>query len=279
VLILESKNGPGASCHFPVKIAAVKRTPSSLNPLTLLIVSLVTLPALTALADDAKKVGGSPTPENKSATNKPPAEPKQESGDPSAKEEAAAKLLALFKEEKSITNTLGMVMVWVPNGYRVSRYEVTQREFEQILKTNPSKFKGDSRPVENVTWEEAGEFCKRLTETEQAADQLPKTFYYSLPTEAQWEFYVDEATLQDAITSYLGDRKQTENVGGLGPNKYGLYDVRGNVWEWCSSPVARGGSWRTFEDWLAISFRFVGTPGARYEDIGFRCVLMEQSGR
>jgi len=267
--------------HFPgtlLKIAAVKRTPSSLSPLALLIVSLATLPALIALVDDAKQAGASPAPENKAtpATNKQAAEPKKESADPAAKEESAAKLLALFKEEKSITNSLGIVMVWVPNGYRVSRYEVTQRDFEQVMKTSPSKFKGDSRPVENVTWEEAGEFCKKLTETEQAAEKLPKTFFYSLPTEAQWDFYVDEATLTDAITSYLGDRRQTESVGGLGANKYGLYDVRGNVWEWCSTPVARGGSWRTFEDWLAISFRYVGTPGARYADIGFRCVLMEQ---
>ena len=256
----------------------VKRTPSPLTPLTLLIVSLAALPALTALADDAKPASAEPAPDKKSATttNNPAAEPKKESASPASKEEIAAELLALFREEKSITSTLGMVMVWVDKGYRVSQYETTQREFERVMKTNPSKFKGDSRPVENVTWEEAGEFCKKLTEKERAEGRLPKEFYYTLPAEEQWEYYVDEASLKDAITSELGDRRNTENVGGLGPNKFGLYDVRGNVWEWCSTPVARGGSWRTFEDWLAISFRYVGTPGTRYDDIGFRCVLLGQ---
>ena len=191
-------------------------------------------------------------------------------------EDPKAKLLAMFKKEESITNTLGMVMVWVPKGYRVSRYEATQRDFEQIMKQNPAKFKGDFRPVENVTLDEAREFCKKLTEKEQAEGKLPKTFSYALPSEEQWEYYVDEAALKDAITSYLGDRRNTENVGGLGPNQFGLYDVRGNVWEWCSTPVARGGSWRTFEDWLAISFRYVAAPDTRYDDIGFRCVLIEQ---
>src|SRR6266496_4000129 len=245
-----------------LRISAVKRTKLPVAPLALLLLSLSTRLVSTARADDAKADNAPAKPAEKAAT-----EPKKEAAEPS-KEDTEAKLLAMFQKEEPITNTLNMVMVWVPKGYRVSRYEVTQRDFEQVMKTSPSKFKGDSRPVENVTWEEAGEFCKKLTETEQAAEKLPKTFFYSLPTEAQWDFYVDEATLTDAITSYLGDRRQTESVGGLGANKYGLYDVRGNVWEWCSTPVARGGSWRTFEDWLAISFRYVGTPGARYDDIG-----------
>ena len=216
---------------------------------------------------DAEKAAAEPKKEG--------AEPKKETAEAAA-EDPKAKLLAMFKKEETITNTLGMVMVWVPKGYRVSRYEVTQREFEKIMKSNPSKFKGDSRPVENVTWEEAAEFCRKLTQKEQAEEKLPTSFHYALPTEEQWEYYVDEATLQEAITSYLGDRRNTENVGGLAPNMFGLYDVRGNVWEWCSSPVARGGSWRTFEDWLAIGFRYVGEPRTRYDDIGFRCVLMGQ---
>ena len=190
------------------------------------------------------------------------------------KEEIEDKFLEKFKKPGSITNTLGMVMVWLPGGYRVDRFEVTQQNFERLMKSNPSKFLGDSRPLENVTWEEAAEFCKKITEKERAEGKIPKSYRYALPTEQQWEYYVDEAELKDAITSHLGDRRNTENVGGLAPNQFGLYDVRGNVWEWCSTPFARGGSWRTYEDYLEISFRYAGKPGTRYDDIGFRCVLM-----
>lgn len=254
----------------------VNRTSSASLTLLFLLVCLG-LPS-RARADEAKpdaapapapaKAGGEPKKDAAPAKNDAKTDAK------SAEEDEKAKLLALFKSEKPITNTLGNVFEYMPAGYRVSRYEVTQGDFEQVMKTNPSKFKGGMHPVENVTWEEANDYCKKLTEKEQKAGKLPKGYSYTLPTEAQWEFYVDDATLKDAITSLLGDRKNTENVGALGPNKYGLHDVRGNVWEWCSTPVARGGSWRTFEDWLAISFRYAGTPGTRYDDIGFRCVLM-----
>jgi len=258
-----------------LRIAAVKRIKFPYARLACVILLLAGWLALPAGADDTKADAGAPKPADKAAADAKKEGAKPEKAE-AAKEDAQAKLLAMFKEEKPITNTLGMVMVWVPKGYRVSRYEVTQQDFEAVMKTNPSRFKGASRPVENVTWEEAGEFCKKLTDKELAEGKLPKTFRYELPSEEQWDYYADEATLKDAITSQLGDRRNTENVGGLGPNKFGLYDVRGNVWEFCSSPVARGGSWRTFEDWLAISFRFVVTPGARYDDIGFRCVLTGQ---
>lgn len=256
----------------------MKRTKLPLIWFTPLAILISAWFAAMALADDTKTDSAAPKP----AENAPPAAKKEKSADAKsqtaepAKEDPKAKLLALFKKKESITNTIGMVMVWVPNGYRVSRYEVTQSDFEQVMKTNPSKFPAPGHPVENVTWEEADAFCKKLTATEQKEGKLPETFYYALPTEAQWDYYVDEANIKDAITSYLGDRHNPENVGGLRPNKFGLYDVRGNVWEWCSSPVARGGSWRTFEDWLAISFRYAGAPGTRYDDIGFRCVLMER---
>ena len=252
-------------------MAAVKRTKFPPGSLTLLMLSLCAARVTSAAADDAKPDATPAVPAAKAA-----AEAKKDTAAEPAQEDPKAKLLAVFKAEKPITNSLGMVMVWLEKRYRVSRYEVTQRDFEQVMKTNSSKFKGESRPVENVTWEEAGEFCKKLTAKEQADGKLPMTFYYALPTEEQWDYYVDEADLKDAITSALGDRKNTENVGGLGPNKFELYDVRGNVWEWCSTPVARGGSWRTFEDWLALSFRYVAAPDTRYDDIGFRCVLMEQ---
>jgi len=237
---------------------------------------LVTWLAPLATADDAtieatpKDADGKPAVESKNKNG----EGKKDEAETKKEEKPEVKLLKMFKEHQSITNTLGVVMVWVPKDYRAGKYEVTQREFELVMKTNPSKFKGDQHPVENVSWEEANEFCKKLTEKERMEGKLPKSFYYALPSETQWEYFVDEATLKDAVTSLLGDRHNTENVGLLGPNKYGLHDVRGNVSEWCSSPVARGGSWRNYEDYLAITFRYTGSSDTRLDDVGFRCVLM-----
>jgi hypothetical protein len=182
-------------------------------------------------------------------------------------------LLELFKKEENTTNSLGSIMVWIDAGYRVGQCEVTQAEFQQVMGTNPSKFSGPQRPVEQVSWTDAQEFCRKLTEQERADGKLPKTYAYVLPTEEQFNYYVEGTLLKDAITSYLGDRRNTENVGGPPVNKFGLHDVRGNVWEWCSSPVARGASWRSYEDFLAPSMRFVGTPDLRYDDIGFRLIL------
>jgi len=179
----------------------------------------------------------------------------------------------MFKKESDITNSLGMVMVWIKGDYRVGKYEVTQSQFEELTGSNPSKFSGPSHPVESVTWNEALEFCQQLTEKEQKAGKLPKAYFYSLPTEKQWEHYVDNAKLTDAITSNFGDRRKTEDVGGLGPNDFGLYDTRGNVWEWCTDNVARGGSWMSYGDYIYTWFRYVGDPQQRYPDIGFRIVL------
>jgi hypothetical protein len=196
------------------------------------------------------------------STNAVPAEPDKEK-----------LLLEQFKKEENTTNSLGSIMVWVPAGYRVGQCEVTQAEFQPVMGANPSKFAGPQRPVEQVSWTEAQEFCRKLTEREVQDGKLPKSYAYALPSEEQWESYAADTLLKDTITSYLGDRRNTENVGGLPANKCGLHDVRGNVWEWCATPVARGASWRSYEDFLAPGLRFVGTPDLRYDDIGFRVVL------
>lgn len=185
----------------------------------------------------------------------------------------AATSIEQLATDQNITNGLGMVLVWVPAGYRVAQYEVTQADYQMIMHQNPSRFQGGRKPVEQVSWNQAREFCRKLTESEHGAGNLPEGYAYVLPTQTQWAYFAGDAALNDAITSHLGDRRQTEPVGALGPNQYGLYDVRGNVWEWCSEPVARGGSWRSHEDYLAIDFRFVGTPDALYDDIGFRVIL------
>jgi formylglycine-generating enzyme required for sulfatase activity len=185
----------------------------------------------------------------------------------------AADLIKIFETEESITNSLGMVMVWLSPGYRAAQYEVTQAQYQQVMENNPSKFQNPQYPVDSITVEEASQLCKKLTEKEIAGAKLPKGYYYSLPSEAQWEFYVDEADLRQSITSYFGDRNNPESVGLHPPNNLGLYDTRGSVWDLCDSNVGRGGSWRSYEDYVFIQFRYVLTPGQRYEDIGFRLLL------
>jgi formylglycine-generating enzyme required for sulfatase activity len=179
--------------------------------------------------------------------------------------------------------------------------EVTQAQYEAVMGTNPSDFKGATNPVEIVSWNDAAEFCKKLSEKTRQAVRLP--------TEAEWE-YACRAGTQTAFSfgddpSALGDyawwaknsAKTTHPVGQKKPNAWGLYDMHGNVWEWCadwyeaypkgsvtdpSGPaigdrrVLRGGSWY---DYLVVTgacaFRcavrncFDPNPACRV--IGFRC--------
>jgi len=199
---------------------------------------------------------------------------------PEESKEKAAKLLAMFKAEIPITNTLDMVLVWVPAGYRVSEYEVTQEQFEKVMKTNPRKFKGGQRPVESVTLSEASQFCQKLTEMELAEKKLPPGYSYTLPTEQQYEYFTADANMENGVLSRLADLKSTENVGTLKPNQFGLYDTIGNVWEWCQEGIARGGSWRITEDYaVGRTMRFTGSSVIHYDDVGFRCLLQGGGSR
>ncbi|WP_293155533.1 bifunctional serine/threonine-protein kinase/formylglycine-generating enzyme family protein [Okeania sp. SIO2C9] len=129
--------------------------------------------------------------------------------------------------------------------FYMSKYPITQEQYQAITKENPSHFKGKSRPVENVKWHEAVEFCQKLSE---------KTGkIYRLPSESQWEyacragtttpFYFGE-TITSELVNYNGNypysnapkdkyRRETTEVGSFPPNAFGLYDMHGNVWEWC----------------------------------------------
>ena len=208
------------------------------------------------------------------ASTKTNAAPDQAAAAEKAKQQEA-ELIKLFAKEEDTTNSLGTVMVWVKGakGFRVAQYEITQAQYSQVMGTNPSKFPGPQYPVDSVTLDEATQFCKKLTDKEVADRKLPKGYYYSLPTEDQWESYVDDASLKNAVTSYYGDRKNPEAVGIFPPNKLGLYDTRGSVWDLCDNNMARGGSWRSYDDYVFVQFRFALTSGQRYDDIGFRIIL------
>ncbi|NEP39924.1 MAG: formylglycine-generating enzyme family protein [Okeania sp. SIO2H7] len=128
----------------------------------------------------------------------------------------------------------------------MGKYPVTQAQWQAVMGNNPSRFKGASRPVEMVTWNDATEFCQKLSEITGKK--------YSLPSESQWEyacragattpFYFGE-TITSELVNYDGNytygnapkgkyREQTTDVGIFPPNAFGLYDMHGDVWEWCA---------------------------------------------
>lgn len=199
--------------------------------------------------------------------------------------------------------------VYLSRGFFMGKYEVTQREYQAVKGTNPSSFTGDlDRPVEQVTWYEATDYCVRLTTQERTAGRLPAGYVYRLPTEAEWEYSCRAGTTtrfshgDDPGYTQLGQYgwysansgSATHPVGGKLPNPWGLHDMHGNVWEWCydwyggfsggsltdpvgpvsgSSRVIRGGGWYIYGRYCRSAYRSDGSPDVRNGYIGFRVVL------
>jgi len=234
------------------------------------------------------------------------------------------------------------------NSFHMGKYQVTQAEYEAVMGTNPSYFKGANLPVENVSWYNAIEYCNRLSQIEgltpaytidkSRSDPNNKNDNddvkwlvtrnldangYRLPTEAEWEYACragtttrfwsgnDETTLSgkanvadltakeknpDWIWTIVNIRDgyvETSPVGIFTPNQWGLYDMHGNVWEWCwdwyddykskaqinptgaasgSYRVLRGGSWFNYAADVRSAFRNSYNPSDKYINIGFRLV-------
>ncbi len=234
------------------------------------------------------------------------------------------------KAGEIVTNSLSMKFAWIPPGefdmgspatekdrrddeiqHRVTLTQgfflgitpVTQTQWRAVGGTERSSFKGDDRPVENVSWEDCQEFCKLLSQK----DGKP----YRLPTEAEWEYAcragtttpfsfgetisTDQVNYDGCHSDYDRLRKgvyrqQTTPVGSFPTNAWGLYDMHGNVWEWCQdwygsypssditdpqgekygeSRVLRGGSWDDCASNCRAAYRRRVTPGRRRR-IGFR---------
>ena len=185
------------------------------------------------------------------------------------------------------------------SGFYMGKYEVTQAQWKAVMGSNPSHNKGDNLPVENVSWDDVQAFIRKL-------NQLTGK-RYRLPTEAEWEYAARGGNQSrgykyaggnniDEVAWYDGNSgERTHPVGKKRPNELGLYDMSGNVWEWCSdwydedyygnSPqnnpqgpasgsyrVLRGGSWSDYAIYCRSAYRYGYTPDSRSGSIGFRLV-------
>jgi len=187
---------------------------------------------------------------------------------------------------KDFIAACGLPMIWIPDGgYWAAKYPFPQRDFERVAGYNPSNFRGGNLPVETISWESAQAFVTRLNDYEAKAGKLPQGFHYSLPTESQWEQFNADADMTMAAISSNVPLSSTQPVGYSSPNKYGLYDTIGNVWEWCldnfddkGDHSLRGGTWLSLPDnFPDISSRQGGPPKDAEKFIGFRVVLMPNS--
>lgn len=157
-------------------------------------------------------------------------------------------------EYRRLPNEDNRTVVRFSSGYWMGAREVSQEVWEKVMGTNPSVFDERSHPVDSVSWEQAREFCERLTEFEREAGRLPKGFVYRLPTEAEWEYaaragsaapfsFGEKARPEDGnfVGYYSPDEKELDGfkerygsmpTASFTPNAWGLYDVHGNVAEW-----------------------------------------------
>ena len=181
--------------------------------------------------------------------------------------------------------------------YYMGKYEVRQSEWEAVMGSNPSHFKGEDLPVEQVSWSDCHKFIQRLN--------VLTGLNFKLPTEAQWEYAARGGRLSKGY-KYSGSNNlgevgwygsnsgtYTHRVGEKQPNELGLYDMSGNVWEWCedryggysvtsqrdplgatsgSRRVYRGGGWNSIARYCRVSFRSGNTPDYRSSLLGFRLV-------
>jgi formylglycine-generating enzyme required for sulfatase activity len=186
--------------------------------------------------------------------------------------------------DKVFTNSVDMILLAMPGDYWAGEYLVTQKEYSKVMGSNPSTFAGENNPVDSVTYEDAIAFCEKLTAQDIEKKFLPGGYSYTLPTEGEWESLVAGAELDSAVTSQNVSRSGTRPVGSLAANSLGLYDIRGNLMEFCLSDgskpfrVLRGGSWQDhIEVNLRTEFRWYCKPDEKMNIFGFR-VLLKKAG-
>jgi formylglycine-generating enzyme required for sulfatase activity len=160
----------------------------------------------------------------------------------------------LHLTDKSFTVTLS-------KDFWLSKFPVTQAQWEFIMDSNPSEFKGRDLPVENISWNEANLFCEKINEL--YSNNLPSGYKFNLPTEAQWEYACRSNTdtrnyggndLEDVsrIAWHLGNsNRMTHEVGLKEPNLWGFHDMFGNVSQWCSDMILDYPR-NSVKDWIGI---------------------------
>jgi formylglycine-generating enzyme required for sulfatase activity len=190
-------------------------------------------------------------------------------------------LKQMIASNNIVTNTVGIVLVKISDGLWAGKFEVTQDAYQKVMNANPSAFPGKDNPVDSVSWNDAMAFCGKLTEMENTHHELPADYAYSLPTQAQWQTLAANATLDAAVISLPPNHNSsTKPVGSLNANSLGIFDIRGNVMEWCLDPqdkpfrVLRGGAWDTFDEpSTRIEFVHYAPPVESKNDYGFRVLL------
>lgn len=186
------------------------------------------------------------------------------------------------------------------DGFWIGKYEVTQAQWEKVMRSNPSQFKkGPNYPVEQVSWNDAKEFIQKLI------DQNGKKYTFRLPTEAEWEFACRSGGKNEKFSGgddvdklawfVRNSGNETHEVGKKGPNGLGVFDMSGNIREWCedaydkdayselgsknpvntdgsSSRVIRGGSWVNSIGHVSCTYRSFTLPASRSSNIALRLV-------
>ena len=259
-----------------------------------------------------------------------------------------APVFAQGVKPKSVTNSIGMELIEIPAGkftmgspegekdrderreaqvsvtltkpFGLGKTEVTQGQWKSMMGSEPWKGKDHVKadkdcPATYVNWDDATEFCKKLTTIERKSGKLKANEEYRLPTEAEWEYacragtttafsFGDDKSKLGQYEWFYGNagddvgEEYAHKVGLKKPNPWGLHDMHGNVWEWCSdwygeelsggidpvgpnrgsARVFRGGGWRRFPTYCRSASRFGSGPSDRDEYLGFR-VARSQSAQ